>query len=120
MVVASLSSYVTEFITNPKSVPLMLKILGLNITPLQRPHHVDNPLIHVQQFRIIQRSRIRRAHTVEDILLAPRLIHWKIGRLFELSNRPRSRGTLADEANDLKIQLINLFSPVGDVHPVSS
>ena len=31
-----------------------------------------------------------------------------------------SLSPLVDEANDLDIQLIDLFSPVGDIHPVSS
>ena len=69
---------------------------------------------------IRQRPRIRDTYAVEDILLPARLIHWKISRLLELSNRTRSRSTLADETNNLNIQLINLLSPVGDVHPVSS
>src|SRR5271154_4873228 len=74
----------------------------------------------MQQLRIVQRPWIRRTDSVEDILLPARLIHWKIGCLLELSNRAGSRGTLADESNNLNIQLIDFFSPVGDVHPVSS
>jgi hypothetical protein len=74
----------------------------------------------MQQLGIRQGPGIRRTYTIEDILLPPWLIHGKIRRTFKLSNRARSRGTLADEANDLNIQLINLLSPIGDLHPVSS
>src|SRR5882757_7945671 len=109
IVFASLSLYVTA------SIKSLLKV-----SSLQRSHHVHDPLIYMQQFGIRQRPRVRRTHAVEDILFPARLIHRKTRRLFELSNRACSCGALADEANDLNIQLIDLFSPVGDLHPVSS
>jgi hypothetical protein len=74
----------------------------------------------VKQFGIRQRTCIRGAYMIEDSLLTLRLIHRQLARLFEFANRTRSLSTPINKANDLYIQLINLLSPVGDIHAVAS
>src|ERR1700722_18301881 len=74
----------------------------------------------MEQLGVGQRSWIRLANAVEDFLLAARLIDWQIRGLLKLSNRTCSFCTSVDESNDLDVQLVNLLSPVGDIHLFSS
>src|SRR5580692_7551873 len=74
----------------------------------------------MEQLSVGQRSRIRLENAVEDLLLAARFIDRQICGLLKLSNRTCSFRTFVDEPNDLDIQLINLLSPVGDIHLFSS
>jgi len=89
------------------------------VSPLQRPHYVDNALIHMLNLGVVQRARVSGANMVEDSLLTLRLIDWKTGCFLKLANRLRSLCTLVDESNNLLIQFINLLPPVGDFHAVA-
>ena len=55
----------------------------------------------MQQLGIRQRPRVRRAHTIEHLLLALRLIHRKVRIALKFADRLRRRRTLVDKANDL-------------------
>src|ERR1700733_14243514 len=121
IVLASLSR-----ICNQTSHISILVSLNLNLVetqllfPLQKgPHYVDNPLIHVQQLCVVQWSRIDRANVVEDSLLPLWLIDRKIGCSLKFADRLRRFCALADESNNLFIQLINLLSPIGDIHAIA-
>jgi hypothetical protein len=73
----------------------------------------------MQQLSICQRPRVCLSNTIENLLLPTRLINWKVCRAFELTDRTCCLCTFVDESNDFNIQLVNLLSPVGDIHPIA-
>ena len=79
-------------------------------------HYIDNALVNPHQIAAWQRSRINRLHVFKNNPLPIGLVNWQRGIALELAYFDCCPRSFAQQRDQLLVQLVNLFSPILDIH----
>ena len=90
--------------------------LRCNLLFLNIPHYVDDALVNPHQIPTGQGAWIRFLHVLKNGPLAIGLVNGQRGIPFQPSNLDCGLGPLAEQRDELTVELIDFLSPILDVH----
>src|SRR5437879_234146 len=93
--------------------------LGLDLNFLNVAHYVDDPLVNMAKFAVGQWSLVGLFHILEYQLLPCRFVNGQAGIALQSADLLSRFGPVIEQVHQMQVQLIDLLSPVGNIHSPS-